>query len=322
MNKFYTNSGKENEENTIDKGHSSLKQRVTTVFIIILAILLIGVFYNGQSRYNYIKTEFDYLGDEYDILERQHNSLSNDYGNLETRYNNKVNDYNSLQTRYENKVSDYNYLQSNYNSLQDNYESLGGSFDEYRQEIEFRYGDGDDCKLFITPDDYSVKSKTRNALGHYSDNDLSWDDKMDIFDWVVDNIDYNHDTFIGDRRNCFFYPSETIDLGYGDCEDQSVLYVSMCKSEEDVGWIYCTSVTYIKNGERVGHVFVINNIVDDQMYIFDPTHSWKSSSSMSEYNIISEYENHFGYYDLRILKIFNDDMYKTFSSNQEFFDYF
>ena len=315
------NCSKENENKAIGKQHSSLKQRATTVFIVILIILLTGVFFTGRSSYNQLETEFDSLGDEYDSLENRHSSLSNEYWNLETNYNNKVSDYNSLQTRYENKVDEYNNLQSDYNVLQSNYESLGGSFDEYIQEIEFRYGDGEDCMSFVTPDDSSVKSKTREALGHYSDNDLSWSDTRDIFDWVVGNVDYNHDTFIGDRRNCYFYPSETIDLGYGDCEDQSVLYVSICKAEEDVGWIYCASTTFYKNGKKFGHVFVILDVANDQMYIFDPTHNWKSSTSALEYDAISEYENHFGYTNLQIRKIFNDDMYKTFSSNQEFFDY-
>ena len=189
-----------------------------------------------------------------------------------------------------------------------------------------------DCQLFITPDDSSVISKTRNILGHYSDGDLSWDDMKDINNWVGNNINYNHDTFIGQRRNCYQYPSETLDLGWGDCEDHAVLMVSLCKVEESVNWMYCAIIKFVKNNEDYYHACVFVNVADDKLFIFDPTDKpswyefwtdvWHSSSSKLEPDALNEYRLELGASLIQVLKIFNDNMYHNFDSNQEFYDFF
>jgi len=296
--------------------------------IVVIAIVFVILFATSTATALFYQNNYTNLFSDYNDLKGDYDSQLSSYNSLQLTYNNKVNDYNSLQNSYNSLQSQYNNIQSQLQNLQTEYSFLDDEYKYYKNQIEFRYGDGDDCKQFVTPNDPDVISKTMSVLGHPSDGDLSWDDKIKINDWVYNNIEYNYDTFIGTRRNCFFYPSETLDLGYGDCEDQAVLMASMCKAEEDVSWVYCASVSYIKDGERVSHVFVINNIVDDQMYIFDQTHhrtwggGWHSSSSMSEPEAISEYESAFGYSSLRINKIFNEDMYLSFSSNQEFYDYF
>jgi hypothetical protein len=314
------------------KGGRKMKKKIKIAFIITIVCLII-LSISGSSAY------IDRLN-EYNKLRRSYNSLDTDYDSLESEHNNLESEHNTLQNKYDSKKADYNSLKSDhnsllnrYNSLQEDYDLLVSQYSDYSESIEFRYGDGTDCQLFITPQDSSVISATRDVLGHYSDGELSWDDMRDIFDWVVDNVEYNHDTFIGDRRHCFFYPSETLDLGYGDCEDQAVLMLSMCLAEEDAFWISCVGVSYYEPGEgTIGHVFVIVNVADDKMYIFDLTHrsepfwgdeeGWQSSSSMSEYEVISEYVNRWGYSNLKIKKIFNNKEYKTFNSNQEFYDYF
>ena len=303
--------------------------------IAVIAVIFVILFSASTVSALFYQNQYTGVLSDYNDLEGDYDSLSSSYNSLQSRHDRKVNDYNSLQAQHDDLQSSYNSLQSQYNNLQSQYDmletgyyALDEEYEFYKEQIEVRYGDGGNCKKFITPDNIHVIGRTKLVLGHLSDGDLSWEDKIKINDWVYNTIEYNHDTFIGDRRNCYFYPSETLDLGYGDCEDQAALMASMCKAEEDVSWVYCASVSYIKNGERVGHVFVINNIVDDQMYIFDQTHSdaggggWHSSSSMSEPEAISEYESAFGYSSLKIQKIFNEDMYHTFSSNQEFYDYF
>ena len=300
---------------------------IAVIFLIILSVSGSGALIYGLNRFKQLQSNYNTLNSDHNSLKSQYTSLKSEHNSLQSQYNTKKTEYNGLK-------SNYNNLQGNYNSLQNDYDSLMNQYEGYSKSIEFRYGDGDDCKIFVTPDDSTVASTTRSILGHYGDDDLSWNDMRDIFDWIVDNVEYNYDTFIGDRRNCYFYPSETLDFGYGDCEDQSVLMLSMCKAEEDVSWIYCAGVSYYspKKGKTVAHIFVILDVADDKMYIFDPTHrtepfwgdeeGWESSSSKSEYEAILEYENYWGYSNLRIKKIFNNDFYRTFDSNQEFFDQF
>ncbi len=306
------------------------------VVIIIVIVLLFGVSsgfaLNYHNKYKTTQGKYTNLQDDYDELEANYNTLDYQYDNLENNYNTLQSNYNSLQ-------SNYNTLQSNYNNLQSNYEGLSDSYTSYQESIELRYGNGEDCKQFITPSDNSVQNSMKQALSYSNDGSLSWEDIQDINEWVRDHVIYNHDTFIGDVRNCYFYPSETIEFGYGDCEDQAVLMASMCLAEENVNWLFCAHVSYINNeGERVGHLFVIINVADDKMHIFDPTHSkqysnplekwyygeqpWRSDSSISEPEAFTEYEDDFGYSSLEIHKIFNSYTYKTFSSNQEFYDYF
>ena len=311
--KFYESSRK--------KGFSKKLAVVTIILIVLFSFISISILAYEENRLSLKQNEYNMLQNNFNSLQSEHNKLTSDYSRLNSNYNSLQNNYNSLQSQYNNLQFQYEQLETGFSILDDEYKF-------YKNQIEFRYGDGGDCQQFVTPDDPDVIAKTRSVLGHYSDGDLSWDDKIKINDWVYNNIEYNYDTFIGTRRNCFFYPRETLEQGYGDCEDQAVLMASMCKAEEDVSWVYCASVSYIKDGERVGHVFVINNIENDQMYIFDQTHSrvwgggWHSSTSMSEPEAISEYESAFGYSSLEIEKIFNDNMYRYFSSNQEFYDYF
>ena len=291
--------------------------------------LLFAFFYQNQyantlSDYNSLKSDYDSLSLKNNLLQSNYNEKVSEYNSLQISYNEKANDYNSLQNSYNKKVTDFNSLQSQYDFLDIRYDSMNSSYNS----IMVRTGAGNDCKLFVTPDDSSVKTKTREVLGSGYNGSLTWDDKRKINNWVYDNIAYNHDTFIGSSQDCFLYPKETLSLRYGDCEDHAVLMASMCKAEEDVSWVYCASISYTtSSGETVGHVFVINDIVDNQMHIFDPTsgdgwgNGWDSGTSKSEPEAIRQYEEYFHCSSLRVNKIFNEDMCIYFGNNQEFFDF-
>jgi len=266
------------------------------------------------------------------LLESNYNSLNSQYNTLENNYENLQGNYNSLQSNYNTLQSNYNTLEYSYNNLETSYKSLDEDYQTYKNNIEFRFGDGSDCQLFITPNDVIVKQKTQSILGTDYDGVLSWDDMKKINNWVGNNINYNHDTFIGQIRNCYQYPSETLDLGWGDCEDHAVLMISLCKAEENVNWIHCAIIKFVKNGENLYHACVFVNVADDKLFIFDPTDKpnwyefwtdiWHSSSAKSEPDALNEYRLELGASSIQVLQIFNENWYHTFDNNQEFYNYF
>ena len=215
-------------------------------------------------------------------------------------------------------------------SLQNNYNALQSSFDSYKKTVEVRSGNGADCQGFITPNNPSVISATMSALGHSSDGDLSWDDMITINNYVGNNIKYNHDTFNGNNEECWLYPSETLSRKYGDCEDHALLMVSMCKAEGNAPWLWCAE---IRLSDGKGHVCVFVKVEGGKLFIFEPTSqpeyffgwmihgSWNSGTSKSVDQAIQQYESEYLGRTLTVKKIFNEQTYHTFNSNQEFIDY-
>jgi len=289
---------------------------VTILLIFLILILSISV----GAIYSYSNNKYDLLKHDYNQMKKLKEKYSSECKDLEV-------DVLTLEKNIDDLQFDYSNLKSDYYDLKNRYNQLQGEYVDYTESIEFRYGYGTDCQLFITPNDGDVKIATRNALGHYSDGDLSWEDMRDINDWIHNNIYYNHDTFIGDYSNCYFYPEETLEFGYGDCEDQAVLMISMCLAEADVSWIYCARIEY----DNKAHLFVILDVDGNKMFIFDPTNAkkgwfwedgWSSEYSTTEYEALNDFANYFGISFPRVTKIFNENTYRTFNNNQDFYDYF
>ena len=304
--------------------------------IVVIAVIFVILFSVSTVSALFYQNKYTTTLSNYNDLKGDYESLSSSYSSLQLKYDRKVNDYNSLQAQYNNLQSSYNSLQSQYSNLQSQYDELetdyyvlDENYEFYKNSIEIRYGYGSDCQGFITPKDSSVISTTKTVLGHSSDGDLSWDDMIDINSWVGSNIEYNYDTYIGEVRSCYQYPSETLDIERGDCEDHAVLMVSMCKAEGSAPWLYCAGVKFYKNGEYHYHQCVFVNIAENKLYIFDPTTKpswfsgvWHSSSSKSEESALDEYRNKLGASSITVTKIFNENTYHYFSNNQEFYDYF
>lgn len=294
---------------------------ITMVFILILIISVGSGLVYGYKRYINLRDNYNSLSKDYSSLKSDYNILSNEYDSMEYQLSKKKNEYTALKSDFDDLQWDYNSLQSNYNNLLE--ENLGYSI---------RYGDGSDCELFITPNDYYVNQKMYSILNYNSDGDLTWEDIKAINNWVGNNINYNHDTFIGERRNCYQYPSETLELGWGDCEDHAVLMISLCKAEEQVSWMYCAIVEFIINGMDFYHACVFVDVTDDKLYILDPTDKpawyefwtdvWHSSSAKSEYDALNEYRTQLGASSIQVLKIFNEYTYYDFNNNQEFYNLF
>jgi predicted transglutaminase-like cysteine proteinase len=83
-------------------------------------------------------------------------------------------------------------------------------------------------RLFVTPDDPMVLA----TLANITTNDLI-PDWVEIRDWVSKNIEYTLDSEVYGTEEYWQYPSETLTLRTGDCEDFSILLCSLLRAN---GW--------------------------------------------------------------------------------------
>jgi len=74
---------------------------------------------------------------------------------------------------------------------------------------------------------------------------------MRVAEWIAKNIRYEPDTRFG-VEECVLLPSETLELGSGDCEDLSLLEAAMLLASGEVSKAYLISVEY--GGAALGHV--------------------------------------------------------------------
>jgi len=276
---------------------------------------------------------------EYSITNSNYKELKGKYSNLMEEKNSSVSywqtKYNSLQSQYNSLQNKYNSLNSSYNTLQNSYNNLQSQYNDYKDMVNMRTPSGSEKCKFITPSDDSVKTKTASVLGSGFDGDLSDREIDKINDWVHNNIDYSYDVYVGEEGHigteCWQYPSETLKLSHGDCEDQALLVASMCLSQEKVGWLYVAEVEFSKDDEKMGHVCIFLNIEGDKMVIADPIPNnddlfnpggWISTEARSEPSALDDYRKAFGYDSIRVKSVFNMDVYKTFSSNDEFYNWF
>ena len=295
------------------------KEKLIVVGLVI-GLVITGIF-GGASYVEYKETK-----EKYDELVKEHNESS---ANWQSKYTALQNQYNTLQAQY-------NVLQANYNTLQNKYNSLNSTYHNYKDMVEMRIPDsGAEKRGFLTPDDMAIKTKAASILGGAYDNDLSTHEVYEINNWVYDNIDYNNDVYVGEKghigKECWQYPSETLSLGYGDCEDKALLVASLCLAQEKVNWLYCAEVELTKDGRKSHHMCIFVNVEGDKLHIFDPSFQnkdfpydggWRNTESRIESSALDEYRKENGYDSVRVMAVFNLNIYKTFSSNEDFYNWF
>lgn len=326
-----SNKSQHREQNNIkNQTNKPIKRNIILPILVaiflILSLISTTMYFSLKSAYISLQNEHYSLESDYNLLESTYDSLQSGHIKLQSEYNTLELQYSSLQTQHSKLQSDYENLENEQSELQANYQN-------YQNMVGLRYGYGEDSMKFITPDDFDIKLKTREILGHTSDGDLSWDDSDQINDWVANNIEYNYDTYVGKPGNlteggeCWLFPNETLAFMHGDCEDKALLMISMCLSEAEVEFIWAAELS-IENtdGTTSGHMCIFINVEDDRLYIYDPTvdgGGWSSGYSMPESDAIYDYINSLvGIESVEVYAIFNQTERHEFESNQEFFDWF
>jgi len=278
-----------------------------------------------NSSYNSLNSSYNSLQLSYSNLQQNYQNLNNDYNHLLSNHSSLQEDYTSLQNDYNNLMNDYNSLMQERNSLVDEWNDLVSDWNSLIEMIDVRYGINESMCDFITPEEPKVVSAKNNIIS--SDNNLSWEDMNTINEWVYNNVKYNNDTFIDYNTGSFFeefweYPNETLQNGFGDCEEHANLMVSLSKAEEDVGYLWCAYVTLVTGSVEEGHICVFVNVDGDRMYIYDPTWNWHSGSSESEQSSLNQYITENGFDEIIVNAIYDEQNYYSFANNQEFFDFF
>ena len=119
-------------------------------------------------------------------------------------------------------------------------------------------------------DMYSLRQSIVDLVNGLELDGLSRDEKLDkIWDWVIRNISYIRDA--GDEWR---FPVETYYLRFGDCEDKSMLFVTMCRAAGFTSDEVFNAAGYLGD---VCHAFPIVNR-DGKWYVYETTLSDKPSS--------------------------------------------
>jgi hypothetical protein len=170
------------------------------------------------------------------------------------------------------------------NATNSNYQVMAAS-------LNSRLGDGEDAKVFVTPDDADIVKLVGSIASPFQEGDWTKAsrDYVKLFDWVIDNISYSSDSpypVLPPDLNaklpvfwsgeCWRYPRETILQKTGDCEDQAVLLTSMLRCY--FGCKYDVYAIEINNG-LMGHVAVCMPISGGYLAIFDPTGGFYTNTS-------------------------------------------
>jgi len=254
------------------------------------------------------------------------------------RYSSLDSEHRALISEHQNLKSSYDTLQSGYSSLQSSYDSYVSDYGALRNQINQRTLQ-QGVKDFITPLETAVKSKVLQITGGWSnpsDWNEFWTDVKAMYDWVVSNIEYRYDGLspilpsspsgnIEYSDEMWQFPKETLNLMKGDCEDMAVLLTSMILSYGGTkfGGAECISI----EGSLGGHVGVQILVAGDKLTILDPagkyyTQTWYGSIDSKD--ISTEIDNWLNYWqsemgnDVRVERVFSNDLDKSFSSTSEY----
>ena len=160
------------------------------------------------------------------------------------------------------------------------------AYQSIRNGVNRRTGDTTlDIKSFITPTNSDVKDLVVNitqSQTNSSDFSEYRTGLMKMYFWVSNGIDYNFDGMyptlplnpfepIDWNHDSWQYPTETIALKRGDCEDQAILLCSMFRCFSNG-----TKPTecIVINGNIASHVAVQVSFSDRRLIIFDPTNNY------------------------------------------------
>ncbi|UCE97781.1 MAG: hypothetical protein JSV74_00120 [Dehalococcoidia bacterium] len=171
-------------------------------------------------------------------------------------------------------------------SLETQISEWESAYERINSEIYQKLGYGDDASSYLTPDNQTLSNLAATITGGLSqDWDEHWSDILRLYDWTVNNIEYNFDTplpilpdaFSGDLDWIAEYwqlPTETIEVGTGDCEDMAVLLNSLILSYEDEQYpTWGIGIT----SDFGGHLAVALPVNESNLVVLDPAGNFYTS---------------------------------------------
>lgn len=149
-------------------------------------------------------------------------------------------------------------------------------------------------KLYITPRDPIVKNTVASIIENKFFLYPGW---MAIKDWIANNIEYSSDN---DRHGGEYWqlPRETIQSGHGDCEDFSILMVSLLRAD---GWsidkVYAV-VGKPKTSDGFWHVWVRLNVDIIGWQNLEPQLGTIGWLFLLDYFWLNDFEDVYGFNDI------------------------
>ncbi len=327
------------------------KWHVVTVVLVVVICLQAFLYLSLMTRYNSLDSEYESLASEHATLEDDYGSLQSSHSDLQLSWNSMKSSYDSMQATYSSLQSDYDSLEASYDSLQSNYDSLQTNYDILQSSFDSYYADYAnlrnlinqralhlDIMDFVTPNDPAVSSTALSITGGWSDpSDINeyWSDVKKMYDWVVNNVEYRSDGLfpvipstpagsVQYEKEMWQFPSETLDLEQGDCEDMAILLASMILSYNDGEyWVECILIT----GSLGAHAAVQFPVTGDKLTILDPAGHYYTQDgygNLDSKTISTEINNWLNYWkpdlgsDVRVYRVFSSYMDRSFSSTSEY----
>ena len=292
------------------------KRHVVTIVLAVIISVQLVLYLSLTTRYN--------------SLNSQHQSLLSEHATLEDNYGSLQSGYDSLQTNYNSLKTSYDDLESSFDSLLSDYASLRSQINQRVLHV--------DVMDFVTPNDSAVKAVVLQVTGGWSnlsDWDEYWSDVKEMYDWVVTNIEYRYDGLfpilpsapsgsVEYEMEMWQFPSETLNLRKGDCEDMAILLASMIGSyNEEKYWVECITI----GGSLGGHVGVQLPVANDRLTILDPAGKYYTqtpSGDITNEDISTEINDWLNHWkpslggDARVLGVFSSYIDMSFSSISEY----
>ena len=197
---------------------------------------------------------------------------------LEAKYSSMVGKYANLCRQHKILMDKYNKLLNKYNAL---LEAIFGSdvnppewldtrFIGYTPLREILRPDGKIDTVAIDPKDLYVPTPTLvDIVLNNGWLQMEYHRKLkEIWSFVILNLSYQYD-----RYEDWRYPVVTLNYGKGDCEDCSILFVTLCR----IAGIPASKVFnacgyyYTSRGEKIGHSFPIVQHDDGKWYVYETT---------------------------------------------------
>jgi Skp family chaperone for outer membrane proteins len=216
---------------------------------------------------------------------------------------------------------------------------MSNSYAGLRETIYQKLGKGTDSEKYFTPKDPVVVAKAREIAGAFSTEGTEmWRDYQQMYQWVVNNIEYYADTNLpllpatpdGELKWLAEYwktPAETLADGSGDCEDMANLLASLLLSYNNGD--FAVWAVIIHDNEGNGHAAVALPVKGDRLVIYDPAGNYYSGHTLgyvqsdSISGAVSTWLAHWSDQlpGVKITAVYSNDFYKEFTGTNDFIDW-
>ncbi len=288
------------------------------LFIVVAALLVISLIVGGGLWYqlNATKTQLNVTETQLDTTKTELDSAKTQLDVTKTQLDRAESERNQMLNRYS----------------------------ELRKQINTRFGKGQDCQSFITPNDPAISAKVLEITGGYA-QDVNepwrerWQDYELLYRWVTENIEYtkdSHTPILPDIMDgtltwgpdFWRMPAETLEDKAGDCEDMAVLLASMLSNYNEERFAIWVLGIQTRAPKYKRHLAVAFPVAGINLTILDPAvkHYTKHSGSITDTDAATAVNMWLSCWkkdmpDAQIYVVFSDKFYREFSGTQEFIEW-